>query len=72
MGRSAPEIDVLEVTTHEDLSAVSQSGQRGPCNAGYERFNTTKNLIIPDPMVTELNSYAGGWVLLFSELDKWG
>ena len=72
MGRSAPEIDVFEATTHEDLGAVSQSGQRGPFNAGYEWFNTTKNLIIPDPTVTELNSYAGGWVLLFSKLDKRG
>jgi len=60
VGRSAPEIDVFEATTHKDLGAVSQSGQWAPFNAGYEWFNTTENLIIPDPTIAELNSYAGG------------
>jgi len=60
VGRSAPEIDVFEATTENDLGAVSQSGQWGPFNAGYQWFNTTENFVVPNPEVTELNSYAGG------------
>jgi len=60
VGRSAPEIDVFEATVEGGLGAVSQSGQWAPFNAGYEWFNTTENFIVPDPKVTELNSYAGG------------
>ena len=48
VGRSAPEIDVFETTTENDLGAVSQSGQWGPFNAGYEWFNTRKNFVIPN------------------------
>ena len=39
------EIDVFEAMTHEDLGAVSQPGQWGLFNGGYEWLNT-KNLII--------------------------
>jgi len=60
VGRSAPEIDVFEATVEGGLGAVSGSGQCAPFNAGYEWFNTTENSIVPDPTVTELNSYAGG------------
>jgi len=66
VGRSAPEIDVFEATAHGNRGAVSQSGQWAPFNADYEWFNTTQNFIVPDPTVTELNSYTGGCVLLFS------
>jgi len=60
VGRSAPEIDVFEATTEDQVGAVSQSGQWGPFNAGYEWFNTTDNLIIPQSNITALNSYTGG------------
>ncbi|KAF8641999.1 hypothetical protein AX16_009721 [Volvariella volvacea WC 439] len=62
VGRSAPEIDILEAqVTGEPLSGqVSQSAQWGPFNAGYEWLNTTDNLVIPDPSITFLNSYRGG------------
>lgn len=60
VGRSAPEIDIFEATTQADRGAVSQSGQWAPFNAGYEWFNTTQNLIIPDTTVTQLNTYTGG------------
>jgi len=60
VGRSAPEIDIFEATTSDKTGAVSQSGQWGPFNAGYEWFNTTANLIIPDPTITQLNTYTGG------------
>ena len=74
VGRSAPEIDVFEATTDGGVGAVSQSGQWGPFNAGYEWFNTTQNLIIADPTVTELNPYIGGCVFSFPHLEfrKWG
>lgn len=31
-----------------------------PFNAGYEWFNTSDNLIIPNPAITVQNSYTGG------------
>lgn len=34
--------------------------QSQPMNAAYAWDNTTANLIIPNPDVTELNSYMGG------------
>ena len=49
--------------TQADKGAVSQSGQWAPFNAGYEWFNTTQNLIIPDPTITQLNTYTGGYVI---------
>jgi len=67
VGRSAPEIDVLEATVQGGQGAVSQSGQWAPFNAGYEPFNNTENFFAPDSTVTGLNSYAGGWVFLFSK-----
>jgi len=62
VGRSAPEIDIFEalITGDPKYGAVSQSGQWGPFNAGYAWYNTSENLIIPDPEVTTLNDYTGG------------
>ncbi|KAH8099415.1 beta-glucan synthesis-associated [Cristinia sonorae] len=62
VGRSAPEIDVFEaqVTGKPLAGEVSMSCQWAPFNAGYEWFNTTETLIIPDPEIAHLNSYAGG------------
>lgn len=65
MGRSAPEIDIFEATTQGTQGGVSQSGQWAPFNAGYEWFNTTKNMIITDPTVTQQNTYTGGFVFFF-------
>ncbi|EJC99060.1 beta-glucan synthesis-associated protein [Fomitiporia mediterranea MF3/22] len=62
VGRAAPEIDVFEATISFDTPAkgqVSQSGQWAPFNAAYAWKNTSDNLIIVDPTITELNSYAG-------------
>jgi len=42
------------------LVFVSQSAQWGPFNAEYAWLNTSDNLIIPDPTVSELNTYMGG------------
>ncbi|KAF9455067.1 glycoside hydrolase family 16 protein [Macrolepiota fuliginosa MF-IS2] len=62
VGRSAPEIDVFEAQiTGEPLTGqVSQSAQWAPFNVKYDWFNTTDNLIIADPAITELNPYKGG------------
>ncbi|KAH8096954.1 glycoside hydrolase family 16 protein [Cristinia sonorae] len=59
VGRSAPEIDVFEAqVTGEPLAgevSISMS-----CQWARTWFNTTDTLIIPDPEVAHLNSYAGG------------
>ncbi|KAJ8509418.1 hypothetical protein ONZ45_g8416 [Pleurotus djamor] len=62
VGRSAPEIDIFEAQiTGEPLTGqVSQSAQWAPFNAGYVWFNSSANLIIDNPEITELNSYIGG------------
>ncbi|KAL5495092.1 hypothetical protein ACEPAI_554 [Sanghuangporus weigelae] len=60
VGRAAPEIDVFEAQVADGFGHVSQSGQWAPFNAQYEWFNTSDNLIITDPEVTELNTYTGG------------
>ena len=72
VGRSAPEIDIFEATVERRKGAVSQSGQWAPFNAGYEWFNTTDNIIIPDPTITTLNSYAGGCVVGFRKPNTSG
>ncbi|KAI0036059.1 beta-glucan synthesis-associated [Vararia minispora EC-137] len=72
VGRSAPEIDVLEaqvgqrvgtsgqLDTTNLVGTVSQSGQWAPFDAGYIWKNTSDNLIIYDPANTVLNTYIGG------------
>ncbi|KAL5534071.1 hypothetical protein ACEPAG_532 [Sanghuangporus baumii] len=60
VGRAAPEIDVFEAQVADGSGHVSQSGQWAPFNAQYEWFNTSDNLIITDPEVTQLNTYIGG------------
>jgi len=62
VGRSAPEIDIFEAQVQGKplRGGVSQSGQWAPFNAGYEWFNTSANLIIPDPDTSVLNPYQGG------------
>lgn len=62
VGRAAPEIDIFEAQiTGEPLTGqVSQSCQWAPFNEQYVWFNTSDNLIIPDPQISVLNSYRGG------------
>ncbi|KAF9542499.1 beta-glucan synthesis-associated protein SKN1 [Agrocybe pediades] len=59
VGRSSPEIDVLEAIVNNGEGFVSQSSQWAPFNAGYQWDNAT-NLVIYDPDVTQLNGYIGG------------
>ncbi|KAI0630856.1 beta-glucan synthesis-associated [Trametes polyzona] len=62
VGRAAPEIDIFEAQISGDplTGQVSQSAQWAPFNEGYKWFNTSDNLIIPDPDISFLNSYKGG------------
>jgi len=60
VGRSAPEIDIFEAQISNNAGQVSQSCQWAPFNDRYVWFNTSDNLIIPDPDISVLNTYLGG------------
>ncbi|KAJ6459006.1 beta-glucan synthesis-associated [Mycena sanguinolenta] len=64
VGRSAPEIDIFEAqiggSEGSYVGQVSQSAQWAPFNAAYVWDNSSANLVITDPTVSQLNSYAGG------------
>ncbi|KAI0269100.1 glycoside hydrolase family 16 protein [Russula aff. rugulosa BPL654] len=60
VGRSAPEIDLFEALIDGNRGQVSQSAQWAPFNAEYAWLNTSSNLYIGDPTVTQLNTYIGG------------
>ncbi|KAL0569232.1 hypothetical protein V5O48_012732 [Marasmius crinis-equi] len=69
VGRSAPEIDMIEAQVGSNfrlpgsstlVGEVSQSGQWAPFNYKYEWFDTAENFIINNPDTTVLNSYKGG------------
>ncbi|KAF7377691.1 Beta-glucan synthesis-associated protein [Mycena sanguinolenta] len=47
-------------TITDGVGTVSQSGQWAPFNAAYVWYNTSENLIIPNPDISVLNSYTGG------------
>ncbi|KAJ7255831.1 beta-glucan synthesis-associated protein [Mycena haematopus] len=66
VGRSAPEIDILEAQiggsgTDDDpfVGQVSQSAQWAPFNKAYNWANTSDNLIIKDPTLSHQNSFSG-------------
>ncbi|KAJ7894136.1 glycoside hydrolase family 16 protein [Mycena leptocephala] len=63
VGRSAPEINVFEATIGGPsttlIGQVSQSAQWAPFDAGYKAFNSTDNMIIPDPSITAQNAFVG-------------
>ncbi|KAG1757744.1 glycoside hydrolase family 16 protein [Suillus lakei] len=59
VGRSAPEIDVFESQVILE-GQVSQSAQWAPMNYGYQWTNTSQTYQIPNPDITQLNSYLGG------------
>lgn len=60
VGRSAPEIDLFEALIDGNRGQVSQSAQWAPFNAQYAWDNSSSNLYIRDPTVTQLNAYVGG------------
>ncbi|KAF8640087.1 hypothetical protein AX17_001327 [Amanita inopinata Kibby_2008] len=59
VGRSAPEIDVLEAQITKFVGQVSQSAQWAPFNHGYTWDNSTDNMIIADPSISNLNLFVG-------------
>ncbi|XP_006461090.1 hypothetical protein AGABI2DRAFT_204568 [Agaricus bisporus var. bisporus H97] len=62
VGRSAPEIDVFEAQINQDtlIADVSQSAQWAPFNNRYLWKNSSANMIIADPAISQQNSYVGG------------
>lgn len=60
VGRSAPEIDIIEATIVDGIGEVSQSAQLAPFNAGYRMIDTQGSYEIYDTDITELNEYRGG------------
>ncbi|KAH6912592.1 beta-glucan synthesis-associated protein KRE6 [Coprinopsis sp. MPI-PUGE-AT-0042] len=60
VGRSAPEIDIIEATIVDGIGEVSQSAQLAPFNAGYKLIETAGAYEIYDADVTEINEYLGG------------
>lgn len=60
VGRSAPEIDLFEALVSNKRGQVSQSAQWAPFNAQYAWQNTSSNIYIADPTVTQPNGYIGG------------
>ncbi|CAK5276442.1 unnamed protein product [Mycena citricolor] len=66
VGRSAPEIDVIEAQIGGNSGdptsrgQVSQSSQWAPFDASYIWNNSTDNMIIRDPAHSSQNTYSGG------------
>ncbi|KAG7548902.1 hypothetical protein FFLO_03194 [Filobasidium floriforme] len=60
VGRSAPEIDMIEAQPSFHRYQVSQSAQWAPFNPYYEWINTSATYEIYDDEVVHLNSYQGG------------
>lgn len=59
VGRSAPEIDILEAQIESGTGAVSQSGQWMPANYHYELINTTGTEYQFFQPTAQLNTYQG-------------
>ncbi|SNX87331.1 related to KRE6 - glucan synthase subunit [Melanopsichium pennsylvanicum] len=59
VGRSAPEIDVIEAQVGNGIGGVSQSGQWMPANYRYELINTTGTEYEFFQSSAQLNSYQG-------------
>ncbi|KAJ3845471.1 beta-glucan synthesis-associated [Lentinula raphanica] len=61
VGRSAPEIDVLEAQIDQNtfVPEVSQSAQWAPFNEAYIWNNNSDNMILADPSISKLNGFMG-------------
>ncbi|KAF7360596.1 GH16 domain-containing protein [Mycena venus] len=64
VGRSAPEIDILEAQIGgpdgAHVGQVSQSAQWAPFNAGYNWDNSSDNMQVVDFTLSHQNSFSGG------------
>jgi beta-glucan synthesis-associated protein KRE6 len=70
VGRSAPEIDIIEATVTEGVGEVSLSCQLAPFNAAYTLTEVPGAYEIYDPDITVLNSYKGGVFEASAEPDQ--
>ncbi|KAK0454778.1 glycoside hydrolase family 16 protein [Armillaria borealis] len=59
VGRSAPEIDILEAQVSDSIGEVSQSGQWAPFDPSYIWNNNSDNLVITDTTRSHINTYRG-------------
>ncbi|KAE9404833.1 glycoside hydrolase family 16 protein [Gymnopus androsaceus JB14] len=60
VGRSAPEIDILEAQVTDGVGYVSQSGQVAPFDYEYQWNDTAGNYKFYDSSITSFNTYLGG------------
>jgi hypothetical protein len=60
VGRSAPEIDLIEATVEHGRGVVSQSSQVAPFDDYYQWNNASANYVIGNSSRTVLNTYLGG------------
>jgi hypothetical protein len=60
VGRSAPEIDLIEATVEHGRGVVSQSSQVTPFDDYYQWNNASANYLIGNSSRTVLNTYLGG------------
>ena len=60
VGRSAPEIDIIEATVTNGIGEVSLSCQLAPFNAAYTLTEVDGAYTIYDADITTLNAYKGG------------
>ncbi|KAF8338032.1 beta-glucan synthesis-associated [Cantharellus anzutake] len=59
VGRSAPEIDVLEAIVNEGIGQVSQSAQWAPFDERYNWKNDSANAVILNPSAGNFNPFRG-------------
>jgi len=65
VGRSAPEIDMIEAIVEHGVGKVSLSAQWAPFNANYTTLYETSipgSMIFDDPEITDLNEFRGSVV----------
>lgn len=60
VGRSSPELDVLEAQTAGGVGEASQSLQTAPYDESYQWKNGSGYITIYDEETSKLNSYTGG------------
>jgi beta-glucan synthesis-associated protein KRE6 len=70
VGRSAPEIDIIEATITDGIGEVSQSAQLAPFNAEYRLVDVAGAVEIYDADVTEINAYRGGQSSIIRDVPK--
>lgn len=60
VGRSSPELDVLEAQTAQGVGQASQSLQTAPYDESYQWNNGSDYVTLYNPDISKFNSYIGG------------